>query len=122
MAMVDVSGDGGILKKVLQEGSGPQAKAGQAIAAHYTGRLESEQGQIFDCTHTKPHRKDTGFPFQLGAGKVIRGWDLGFATMKVGEKAVLYIKAPYAYGEQGIPGTIPPNATLVFEVELLSAQ
>ena len=78
---------------------------------------------MFDSTLNKPHRQKYGFFFQLGGGQVIGGWDIGFANMKVGEKAKLVCKYPYAYGEHGMPEAgIPPRATLEFEVELLGCK
>lgn len=80
---------------------------------HYDGTLES--GKKFDSS------RDRGTPFQctIGRGQVIRGWDEGVPTMSLGEKAKLTITGDYAYGPRGYPGLIPPNATLIFEVELL---
>mmetsp|Transcript_26256 Transcript_26256/g.73708 ORF Transcript_26256/g.73708 Transcript_26256/m.73708 type:complete len:150 (+) Transcript_26256:102-551(+) len=118
-AGVDLSGDGGLLKKTLEEGDGAQPEPGQTVFVHYTGRLLS--GAVFDSSRDKPHRAETGFYFTLGAGEVIRGWDEGFASMRVHEKAVLTCRADYAYGDQAA-GDIPPNSTLVFEVELLDAR
>ncbi len=96
----------------LVEGSGPEAKAGDNVTVHYTGW--TTDGAKFDSS------LDSGqpFPFQLGTGYVIKGWDEGVAGMKVGGKRRLVIPADMAYGEQGSP-PIPPNAVLVFEVELL---
>ena len=115
---MDVSGDGGVLLETKSPGAGPSPKQGQVVFAHYTGTLPD--GQVFDSSVGKPHRVD-GFYFALGEGCVIRGWDVGFANMKVGEKATLTIRADYAYGERG-GGGIPGGATLVFEVELLEAR
>ena len=91
------------------------------VFAHYTGKLEN--GQVFDSTAGKPHRQKHGFYFTPGAGEVIAGWDVGFGSMSVGEKAVLTLRHDYAYGEGGMPAAgIPPAATLVFEVELIGAR
>ena len=98
-------------------GSGAEAAAGQHVSVHYTGWLyENEQaGTKFDSS------KDRGQPFDfaLGAGRVIRGWDEGVVGMKVGGTRRLIIPAELGYGARGAGGVIPPNATLLFEVELL---
>ncbi len=99
--------------EVLQAGEGAEATAGKNVSVHYTGWLTD--GTKFDSS------VDRGQPFQfpLGAGRVIRGWDEGVAGMKIGEKRRLTIPSHMGYGERGAGGVIPPNATLVFEVELL---
>jgi FKBP-type peptidyl-prolyl cis-trans isomerase FkpA len=101
-------------------GAGEEARAGQRVRVHYTGWLHDpsaadQRGRKFDSS------KDRGQPFQfnLGAGEVIRGWDEGVAGMKVGGTRVLTIPAALGYGARGAGGVIPPNATLVFEVDLL---
>mmetsp|Transcript_36634 Transcript_36634/g.80270 ORF Transcript_36634/g.80270 Transcript_36634/m.80270 type:complete len:139 (-) Transcript_36634:131-547(-) len=118
MAEVDVSGDRGVLKTVTKEGTGKVPKRGEIVFAHYTGRLED--GTVFDSSVGKKHRA-MGFFFQLGAGAVIKGWDVGFESMKVGEEAILKCRPDYAYGSGG-GGPIPPNATLSFEVQLLDSK
>lgn len=97
----------------LQEGNGPAAAKGHRVSVHYTGWLLN--GDKFDSS------LDRGQPFQfeLGRGQVIRGWDEGVAGMKVGGKRKLTIPAEMGYGARGFPPVIPPNSTLVFEVELL---
>jgi FKBP-type peptidyl-prolyl cis-trans isomerase FkpA len=97
----------------LVAGTGDRPKKGDRVSVHYTGWFTD--GGKFDSS------VDRGQPFQfvLGAGQVIRGWDEGVATMQVGEKAKLTIPPHLAYGSQGYPGAIPPDSTLVFEVELL---
>jgi peptidylprolyl isomerase/FKBP-type peptidyl-prolyl cis-trans isomerase FkpA len=94
-------------------GTGAEAVAGKSVTVHYTGWLTN--GTKFDSS------KDHGqpFSFQLGAGQVIKGWDQGVAGMKVGGVRKLTIPPSLAYGANGAGGVIPPNATLVFEVELL---
>ncbi len=95
-------------------GTGEEAVAGTKVTVDYVGMLTD--GKIFDAS--KNHG-NTGFTFSLGAGQVIKGWDQGVAGMKVGGKRKLTIPSSLAYGERGAGGVIPPNATLIFEVELL---
>lgn len=103
-------------------GTGTEAKAGMSVTVHYTGWLydasaKDKHGSKFDSS------RDHGAPFtfKLGAGQVIEGWDQGVAGMKVGGKRTLLIPASLGYGARGAGGDIPPNASLVFEVELLDA-
>jgi FKBP-type peptidyl-prolyl cis-trans isomerase FkpA len=100
----------------LVVGSGAEAAAGKKVSVHYTGTLTD--GKKFDSS------LDRGQPFgfSLGAGQVIRGWDQGVAGMKVGGRRRLVIAPHLAYGARGFPPVIPPNSTLVFEVELLDVR
>ncbi len=101
-------------------GSGAEAVAGKNVTVHYTGWLydptqPNNRGKKFDSSKDR----NDPFKFLLGGGQVIRGWDEGFAGMKIGGKRVLIIPPAMGYGARGAGGVIPPNATLVFEVELL---
>ena len=101
-------------------GTGATPKTGQTCVMHYTGWLweNGAKGKKFDSS------RDSGKPFEfpLGMGRVIKGWDEGVASMKVGGKRNLLIPGNLAYGQRGYPGLIPPNATLFFEVELLGVK
>ena len=101
------------VREILAEGTGECPNDGDEVSAHYTGTLLD--GSKFDSSVDR----GTPFKFQLGQGRVIKGWDQGFATMKKGEKAILTCAPEYAYGANGSPPKIPPNSTLKFEVELL---
>ena len=94
-------------------GEGPAAEAGMTVSVHYTGTFED--GSPFDSSLDR----GTPFDFPLGAGAVIKGWDLGVSGMQVGGKRKMWIPSELAYGEAGFPGAIPPSTPLVFEVELL---
>ncbi len=103
--------------EIINEGTGTAAAAGDQVTVDYTGWLED--GTKFDSSLDR----GTPFVFTLGEGKVIEGWDKGLLGMKVGETRRITIPPQLAYGEQGTPGgPIPPNATLIFEVELLDVQ
>ena len=99
---------------MIKEGEGAQAKEGNTVSVHYTGKLAD--GTKFDSS------LDRGEPieFPLGQGRVIPGWDEGIALLKTGGKATFIIPPNLAYGARGAGGVIPPNATLIFEVELVS--
>ncbi len=112
----EVTTPSGLKYEDTKVGSGAEAKAGQTVAVHYTGWLTN--GTKFDSS------KDRGqpFTFPLGGGRVIKGWDEGVQGMKIGGVRKLTIPATLGYGAQGAGGVIPPNATLVFEVELLDVK
>jgi FKBP-type peptidyl-prolyl cis-trans isomerase FkpA len=112
-----------LIKTDASVGSGNEARAGRQVTVHYTGwlydpRCDDKKGSKFDSS------RDRGepFSFRLGAGQVIRGWDEGVAGMKVGGRRTLTIPPDFGYGAQGAGGVIPPNATLLFDVELLDVR
>ena len=102
----------GLQYKITEQGKGEQANKGEKVKVHYTGKLEN--GEVFDSSidRGKP------FEFELGAGRVIKGWDEGIALLKVGDKATFIIPPELGYGERNL-GKIPANSTLIFDVELL---
>ncbi len=113
LATVNTFTKNGVQIEILKVGVGAIAKNGDTVAVHYVGTLEN--GTKFDSSI------DRGVPFEfhLGAGQVIPGWEIGVEGMKVGEKRKLTIPSELAYGQRGAGNMIPPNATLIFEVELL---
>jgi FKBP-type peptidyl-prolyl cis-trans isomerase len=100
----------------LRPGTGAEARPGNNVTVHYVGTLTD--GRKFDSSRDRGQ----GFSFKLGAGQVIKGWDQGVAGMKVGQLRKLTIPPELAYGTRGFPPAIPPNSTLVFEVELLEVK
>jgi FKBP-type peptidyl-prolyl cis-trans isomerase FkpA len=106
----------GLIIEDVTIGDGPLASAGQRVTVHYTGWLED--GEKFDSSKDR----DEPFDFSLGGGRVIKGWDEGVQGMKVGGTRKLTIPPALGYGARGAGGVIPPNATLVFEVELLGVK
>jgi peptidylprolyl isomerase len=119
-AQAPVTTPSGLQMTDTQVGTGAQPKAGQTAVVHYTGYLfdKGAKGKKFDSS------VDRGQPFEfpVGAGRVIKGWDEGVASMKVGGKRTLIIPPQLGYGERGAGGVIPPNATLIFDVELLGVK
>ena len=110
-------------KTDVKVGDGAEAKAGQSVSVHYTGWLyepnsPKSHGEKFDSSRDRGQ----AFVFPLGAGRVIKGWDQGVVGMKVGGQRTLIIPSDMAYGSRGAGGTIPPNATLIFDVELVSVK
>lgn len=112
-----------LIKDDVKVGTGDEAKAGQTVSVHYTGWLydpaaADKHGKQFDSSRTR----GTPFKFPLGGGRVIKGWDQGVVGMKVGGQRTLTIPSSMGYGSRGAGGSIPPNATLIFDVELLGIE
>lgn len=111
----------GLEYEIMQEGMGASPKPGNMVTVHYTGWLNKNgqpSGQPFDSSHNRRQP----FTFQIGVGMVIKGWDEGVMTMKIGEKRRLYIPSNLGYGARGAGSIIPANADLIFDVELISIQ
>nr|WP_199318237.1 FKBP-type peptidyl-prolyl cis-trans isomerase [Arthrospira platensis] len=108
-----VTTDSGLQYVDLQKGTGASPQRGQTVTVHYTGTLED--GTKFDSSRDR----NQPFSFTIGVGQVIKGWDEGVASMQVGGRRKLIIPADLGYGDRGAGGVIPPNATLIFDVELL---
>lgn len=106
----------GLRYKILQEGNGKQATKGSGVSVHYKGQLVD--GQVFDSSYQRKEPID----FTIGVGQVIAGWDEGIQLLKVGDKARFVIPSNLAYGSQGAGGVIPPDATLIFDVELMDVK
>jgi FKBP-type peptidyl-prolyl cis-trans isomerase len=100
--------------KLTEEGNGKKARKGQMVSVHYTGMLLD--GTVFDSSYSRKEPID----FPVGVGRVIAGWDEGIQLLKVGDKARFVIPSHLGYGAQGAGGVIPPNATLIFDVELVN--
>ncbi len=108
--------ESGLRYKMIQIGSGKQAESGKTVSVHYEGSLEN--GKVFDSSY--PRKKP--IEFKLGQGQVIEGWDEGIALLKVGDKARFVIPSYLGYGSSGAGGVIPPDATLIFDVELMDVK
>jgi peptidyl-prolyl cis-trans isomerase A (cyclophilin A) len=108
--------ESGLRYQFIQRGDGKQAESGKTVAVHYEGSLEN--GKVFDSSY--PRKKP--IEFRLGQGQVIEGWDEGIALLKVGDKARFVIPSDLGYGPAGAGGVIPPNATLIFDVELMEVK
>lgn len=118
--MIDLTGDGGVVKTILKHAKADAiapSKDLPLVDVHYEGTL-AETGEIFDTTR----EDNTVFSFEVGKGSVIQAWDIALRTMKVGEVAKVTCKPEYAYGSMGSPPDIPPDATLMFEVELVACK
>ena len=108
--------ESGLRYQFIQRGNGKKAENGKTVSVHYTGQLED--GKVFDSSY--PRKKPIEFP--LGRGNVIEGWDEGIALLHVGDKARFVIPSHLGYGSRGAGGAIPPNATLIFDVELMDVK
>ncbi|XP_028776146.1 peptidyl-prolyl cis-trans isomerase FKBP20-1 [Neltuma alba] len=117
---IDLTGDGGVIKTIVKSSKIDAERPTEdfpLVDVHYEGTL-ADTGEVFDTTH----EDNTVFTFELGKGSVIKAWDIAVKTMKVGEIAKITCRPEYAYGSAGSPPDIPPDATLVFEVELVACR
>jgi len=108
--------ESGLRYKMIQKGNGKQAEKGKTVSVHYTGSLEN--GMVFDSSY----KRKQPIEFPLGKGHVIEGWDEGIALLQVGDKARFVIPSYLGYGSRGAGGVIPPDATLIFDVELMDVK
>ena len=106
----------GLTYLITKKGTGPQLKAGDTVVMNYTGTLTT--GVKFDSSYDR----NEPFAFKLGAGQVIKGWDEGVAKLRVGDHAILVLPGKIAYGLRGVPNVIPPDATLIFVVEVINVK
>jgi FKBP-type peptidyl-prolyl cis-trans isomerase FkpA len=106
----------GLTYLITKKGTGPQLNAGDTVTLNYTGTLTD--GVKFDSSHDRQQPLE----FKLGAGRVIKGWDEGVAKLHVGDHAILVIPGKLAYGAKGVPGVIPPDATLIFVIEVIGVK
>ena len=111
---INITEDGGVKKKIIKEGTGAQATEGSEVQVNYIGR--NKDNKIFDQTKDKP------FKFTIGSHQVIKGWEIGVKTMKIGEKSEFILAPEYAYGDKKVSDLIPENSTLTFEIELLKVE
>ena len=106
----------GLIYQITKKGTGPQLKAGDTVVLNYTGTLTN--GEKFDSSHDRKQPLE----FKLGTGQVIKGYDEGLSKLRVGDHAILVIPGKLAYGPKGVPDVIPPDATLVFLIEVLEVK
>jgi len=114
-------GPDGILYQIIKPGNGLKAYRGESVEVHYIGCLHDGNGKVGKKFDSSVDRNST-FKFNLGIGQVIRGWDLMVADMSIGEKRIVILPSTVAYGTRGAGAVIPPNATLIFEIELFGAK
>jgi hypothetical protein len=112
----DISGDGGVMKKIIRKGSGEKPQIGDKVEVHYVGKI-TKTGEKFDSSRDR----NTKFCFEIGGG-VIKAWNKGVKTMMPGEKSILRCRSDYAYGKTGSPPKIPSSSDLDFEIEYFGKQ